>query len=131
MQKTIFPLYTLLNKNIPEKEDLTVVQKTDFMEKVKTLDKNNMESFYALIKCHEIERKEKIANSLVESEVPYKGVFNKNDKYVEFYLLNFPIPLRHILYKFLLKYTAVGEAQTQANLALQVKKVIEESVEEK
>lgn len=99
------PLYDLLNQNISEKEDLTVIQKTDFMERVKTLTPENRELFYALVKYHELERSSDSKETFVTAELPYKGVYE--NKTVSFQLLSLPIPLRHILYKFLQKTETV------------------------
>ena len=107
-----FPLYNLLSQGVPEKEDLTITQKADFMDKVKTLSNENKELFYALVKKHELERSEN-KETFMTSELPYKGVYTSKTvddrliKTVEFKLLDFPVPLRHILYKFLQKIETV------------------------
>lgn len=87
-----FPLYTTLITNLPKK-DLTIAQKRDFVRKVTDLDQEAHELVYALIKCYAIEH-----NTGVSFSLPYNGQLAKDR--IEFDLLDFPIELRQLLYKF-------------------------------
>jgi len=86
-----FPLYTTLLPNLPVK-DLTVLQKNDFIKKVAILDLEGRELIFALIKCYFIEHNnDKFA-------IPYNGQLAKDR--IDFDLLEFPVELRQLLYKF-------------------------------
>ena len=90
-----FPLYEMLNKDLIDK-DLTIAEKNDFMAKVKEIDQEGAELFYALIRFHEIETDDR---KLHVGNFPYSGTFENLT--LEFNLLKLPIILRRILYKFL------------------------------
>jgi hypothetical protein len=89
-----FPLFNVLNNNISTKKDLTVAEKNDFIKKIQSLDVDGFELIYALIKYYYIQKEN---GSLLS--MPYNGVIIK-DK-IQFNLLDLPIPLRHIIYKFI------------------------------
>jgi hypothetical protein len=82
--------------------DLNLTQKKEFMKLMDTLTPTTTESFYALVKCHEILNKPaENKDAVVTTDLPYGGMVK--NKGVEFDLLLLPIQLRHILYRFLLK----------------------------
>lgn len=87
-----FPLYQTLNKNL-SKKDLTVPQKNILIKKVSNLDLDGQELVYALIKCYYVDHQKE--DNL---GIPYGGILNR-DK-IDFNLLDLPIELRHILFKF-------------------------------
>ena len=87
-----FPLYTTLSIDLPKK-DLTVAQKNDLVKRVGKLDSETHELVYALVKSYYLEHEK--GNSL---SIPYKGQLSKDR--INFDLLNFPIPLRQLLYRF-------------------------------
>lgn len=89
-----FPLYDSLSKNIPN-TDLTVAQKKMFVKKIEKIDKNGHELVYALVRMYQVENKEENINFAL----PYTGVYVDGD--ISFNLDNFPISLRHILFRFL------------------------------
>lgn len=88
-----FPLYTTLMNNLPTK-DLSVPQKADLVKKIGTMDTEAHELVYALVKCYYIEH-----NKGDTLTLPYKGQLSKKDG-VEFDLLEMPIELRQLLFKF-------------------------------
>lgn len=89
-----FPLYTSLIKDISE-NDLTTVQKRNFIKKIDEIDKNGQELIYALIKCYQLENNDKNTSFTL----PYNGLFNENN--VIFDLDNLPKKLKQLLYKFI------------------------------
>ncbi len=88
-----FPLYTTLINNLPKK-DLTIVQKNDFIKRSKKLDSEAYDLIYALIRSYYLEHESGDSFTL-----PYKGKIAKDC--LEFNLLDLPIPLRQLLYKFI------------------------------
>jgi hypothetical protein len=88
-----FPLYTTLKKNI-SKKDLTIVQKNDLVNKISSMQTDQHELVYALIKSYFLE-KDKVQNVIL----PYKGKIIKEN--IEFNLTDLPIELRQILFKFI------------------------------
>lgn len=101
-----FPLFNVLNNNIPLKKDLTVVEKNDFMKKIQTLDIDGFELIYTLIKYYYIQKENGSLLSL-----PYNGIINKDN--IQFNLLDLPIPLRHIVYKFICIHKQKLQEDTQ------------------
>lgn len=93
----MFPLYESLINGLPKK-DLSIAQKKDFLQKVNTLEMEGRELFYALIQCYHTQQ-ERRNNVLL---IPYKGKMLQNG--VEFDLIDFPVGLRHVLYRFLIKH---------------------------
>jgi len=89
-----FPLYSTLLNGLPKK-DLTVLQKNDFMKKIKVLDTEAHNLIFALIKCYFLEHER---NDLFS--IPYEGKIAKER--IDFDLLKFPKELRQLLYKFVL-----------------------------
>jgi hypothetical protein len=88
-----FPLYTTLMANLPDK-DLTVLQKSDLIKKISSIDSEAHELVYALIKSFYMEN-----NGGDSLSIPYKGQLCK-DK-IDFDLLEMPNKLRQLLYKFI------------------------------
>jgi hypothetical protein len=87
-----FPLYTTLMANLAQK-DLTVLQKSDLIKKIATMDTDAHELVYALIKSFYMEHNG--GDSLC---IPYKGQLSKEK--IEFDMLEMPNQLRQLLYKF-------------------------------
>lgn len=87
-------LYSVLTRNKMSEKDLTLSEKTEFMNLIKQLDQEGLNLFFALIKQHSL------LEETDSSELPYKGVAESNEL-VKFNLQSFPIPLRHILFLFL------------------------------
>lgn len=85
-----FPLYSVLNVNLPSK-DLTAAQKNNFIKKIPLMDKDGRELIYALIRFYNCEN---------PSPSFYDSIVSKNS--VMFDLEHFPIPLKQLLYKFIL-----------------------------
>jgi hypothetical protein len=92
-----FPLYDSLKNNLPLK-DLTVIQKNDFITNVCKFDSEAHNLMFTLIMCYYKDSNEKQPNITI----PYKG--ERVGDSVDFNLLEFPIPLRHILYRFVIKH---------------------------
>ena len=86
-----FPLYDSL-KQYSSKKDLTIKEKTDFIQKVDQLDDEGYGLMYALIKCYQLEHEK-------DSYIPYKAVVNK--EHIDFNMNELPNPLKRMLYKFL------------------------------
>ena len=88
-----FPLYDVLNVGLP-KRDLTASQKNSFVKKIPTIDKDGTELLYALIRFY--------YKNTTESGMGdfYGGVVSKSS--VTFDLERLPIPLKQLLYKFIL-----------------------------
>lgn len=87
-----FPLYSTLCLKLPKK-DLTISQKSDLINKIENIDNDGAELIFALLNCYYIDKDK--GNSM---NIPYEGKI-VSDK-IEFDLNNLPIPLRHIIYKF-------------------------------
>jgi hypothetical protein len=88
-----FPLYTTLMKNI-SKKDLTILQKNDFINRVKTLDSEGYHLIYALIKSFSLENEK--TDSFI---LPYNGKLAKDR--IDFNLEDLPNTLKQLLYKFI------------------------------
>lgn len=96
-----FPLYHSLNKDIPKK-DLSKVEKEDLIKKIHNIDISGKNLIYALIKFYFIETASDNNESL-----PYGGIKEQVDESntnVTWSLLDLPITLRHILYKFVIMH---------------------------
>lgn len=96
-----FPLYDSLNKDIPKK-DLLVKQKEEFMTNIKDVDSGGRDLIYALIQFYFIVNE----GNCVE-ELPYKGTreeVGNGKENLTWTFTDFPIKLRHILYKFALMH---------------------------
>jgi hypothetical protein len=87
-----FPLYSSLNKNIPDK-DLTLIQKKDLIEKIR-INTEVHDLIYALIKTFYIDNFNGDHFAL-----PYKGKLNE-DK-IDFDLDELPKKLKQLLFKFI------------------------------
>jgi len=95
---TSFPLFASLDKNIPKK-DLTAKQKQEYIDKVANIDITGKELVYALIMVFYTTTE----NTLYSDEIPYKGKYGDGDgdkKEITWVFSEFPVRLRHILYKF-------------------------------
>ena len=98
-----FPLFDSLNKDLPKK-DLSINEKEEFINKIQDIDSTGRDLVYALIQFYSISE-EKIENS---EELPYKGIKEKTTKGIHdltWTFTDFPIKLRHILYKFIKIHT--------------------------
>lgn len=104
---TSFPLYAGMKSHIPS-TDLTLEEKGTFVEGIKKLDDAGMELIAALIRAHQIETTSK----RVDTSLPYSSTTNGDD--IMFDLEALPIPLKHILSKFV----KVHVASMKENLAL-------------
>ena len=80
--------------NLPQK-DLTILQKNDLIKKINIMDTYTHELVYVLVKSYFIEN-----NGGDALSIPYNAQLSK-DK-IEFDLLELPIPLRQLLYKFVI-----------------------------
>lgn len=89
-----FPLYTMIINSLKGTKDLTVIQKSELMEDIKTYTDAH-ESIYGLIKCYYQENDK--GNPL---GIPYSGVLSDRGR-VEFNLMEFPVKLRKMIYKFM------------------------------
>lgn len=95
-----FPLYDNLERNLPKK-DLTVKQKEKIIKKIEDIDNKGRDLIVALIQFYYIKNEHKELNE----DLPYKGIRTKIKKDIEditWSFTDFPIKLRHILYKFVL-----------------------------
>ena len=93
-----FPLYnTLYNKVLTVTVDLTDKEKEHFIEIIKILDKNARELIYALIRYHHFKHNDGMHINILE--LPFLGKKQKTG--IKFDLDNFPLILKHILYKFI------------------------------
>lgn len=104
---SVFPLYDNLIKDLPKK-DLTIKQKNHFIKIIGVIDDNNTkELIYVLIQFYfKNNSLDSTIDSTLEYELPYKGkktvCENKNNLYdITWDLLDLPIPLRQIIYKFI------------------------------
>lgn len=88
-----FPLYDNLSQGIKNR-DLTVLQKKDFIVKIKEIDTDGYELIYALIKMYQMET----GDANTSFTLPYKGIFI--DENIKFDLNDLPKKLKQILYKF-------------------------------
>lgn len=98
-----FPLFDSLNKDLPKK-DLSVNEKEECVNKIQNIDSSGRDLIYALIQFYSI-TEEKIQNS---DELPYKGLKEEMSKGIQdlsWTFTDFPIKLRHILYKFIKVHT--------------------------
>lgn len=99
IKMTVFPLFDSLNKDIPKK-DLSVKEKEEFIDKIQDIDDSGRDLIYALIQFyHNENEKEKYSEKL-----PYKGIrdsISKGKEDMTWCFTDFPVQLRHILYKFI------------------------------
>lgn len=105
-----FPLYDSLNKDF-SKKDLTVKEKEEFLNKIENIDKTGSDLVYALIQFYRIENEKDFS----PNDLPYKGIREETSKGKENLTWNFtdfPIKLRHILYKFIQIHTQSMEEDT-------------------
>jgi hypothetical protein len=94
-----FPLFDSLNKDLPKK-DLTINEKEEFISKIQDIDNTGRDLVYALIQVYSISEE----NNKNFDELPYKGIKEERSKGVQdltWTFTDFPIKLRHILYKFI------------------------------
>ena len=91
---TVFPLYDNMNKNIKNK-DLTLKQKKNLITKFQTLNENDTEIVYMLIRTHEISTE----GSEQLTSLPYQGTYSDSTN-ILFDVENFPNELKQILHKF-------------------------------
>lgn len=93
-----FPLYDSLNKKIPS-GDLSSKKKKEFIANIKIIDETGRDLIYALIQFYYLQNEDTF------EDIPYKGVRKnvvKGKGNLTWNLANFPLKLRHILYKFVL-----------------------------
>jgi len=106
-----FPLFDSLNKDIPKK-DLTIKEKEEFVSKIQDIDTSGKDLIYALIQIYHMGNvKEKLSD-----ELPYKGKrysLCKGKEDLTWSFTDFPIPLRHILYKFIKIHTQSMEEEEE------------------
>lgn len=95
MMTNKFPLYDRLEKNIPKK-DLTPVKKKEFINKIINIDNTGKDLIFALVKFHAILNND-------TDYIPYNGFLDGNN--ISWSFNNFPIKLKHILYKFIIMHT--------------------------
>lgn len=102
-----FPLYdSLYNSKEISKKDLTNAQKQEIVDKINTFDENGRNLVYALIIFHNI--KECVDGNPHSYNLPYSGTreeIKKGKDNVTWNLNDFPIPLKHILYRFVLMHS--------------------------
>jgi hypothetical protein len=99
---TNFPLYDNLIKDI-SKKDLTVAQKEELVSKLNSIDDNGRDLVYALIQFYNIENIKERGDDEYSEELPYEGTrveVKKQKENLTWSLSDFPLRLRHILYKF-------------------------------
>lgn len=99
-----FPLYTSLSSQVPKK-DLSVLQKKEFMDKVQAVDDHGKERIFALIYFYNNEY-----GPSSNDDLPYGGTSalsadHKGCQHLTWTLTQFPIKLRHILYRFVCMHT--------------------------
>lgn len=88
-----FSLYYTLNSNL-KKKDLTKEQKNELIDSLSILSKEEKEAFFMLLHEHAIVTDK----NFTAKSIPYDG---KDDEHgISFNLSKIPIPLRHILFKF-------------------------------
>ena len=95
-----FPLYDNLKKDIPKK-DLTIKQKEELINVVLKMDDNTKEIIYVLIQYYNSE----CNTSKYSDDIPFNAIKKENsatDCDVSWSLTDIPIPLRQMLYKFML-----------------------------
>lgn len=94
----MFQLYYTLNTNL-EKKDINLTKKREILEAIKTMDILSKKAFFMLIYEHAITEGMDLSNY----KIPYGGIEKtiSTTSQLHFDLLKFPIPLRHILYKFI------------------------------
>lgn len=105
-----FPLYDSLNKDFPKK-DLTVKEKEEFLNKIENIDDTGRDLVYTLIQVYRSQNEKDISLDVL----PYKGIreeISKGKENVTWNFTDFPIKLRHILYKFIQMHTQSMEEDT-------------------
>jgi len=105
-----FPLYDSLNKDFPKK-DLTVKEKEEFLNKIENIDDTGRDLVYTLIQVYRSQNEKDISVDVL----PYKGIreeISKGKENVTWNFTDFPIKLRHILYKFIQMHTQSMEEDT-------------------
>lgn len=99
---TTFPLYDSLIKDIPKK-DLTMAQKEDFIQQIEIMDEAGKDLIYTLIQIYNI--KNEATDGKSPDNLPYNGIqenLKKGKANLTWNFTEFPIPLRNILYKFVM-----------------------------
>ena len=95
-----FPLYdTLIAKNIPKK-DLSMKQKEEFISKISTTDMKGKQITFSLICVHYMK------DNKMEY-LPYNCSCSSPNNY-SWNFADFPISLRHILYRYIIMHTNVS-----------------------
>jgi hypothetical protein len=105
-----FPLYDTLNKDF-SKKDLTVKEKEEFLDKIENIDETGRDLVYALIRFYSNENEKDYSSDVL----PYKGIRTETIKGKEnltWTFTDFPIKLRHILYKFIKMHSQSMEEDT-------------------
>lgn len=90
-----FPLYNSLYKDIQE-DDLSAIQKRTFLKRIEKMDKNGCELIYVLIRMYQSDKENNEEN--INFGLPYGGMNIDNN--IHFDLENFPVKLKHLLFKF-------------------------------
>lgn len=94
-----FPLYDNLIKDVAKK-DLTVKQKKRFVDDVDRVDSQGRELIYALIYYYFQQNGQEKGGD----QLPYKGISeegrSKGRQNLSWIFTDFPIQLRHLLFKF-------------------------------
>lgn len=92
MQNTEIPYNNL--KSFIKDKDLTILEKRDFLVGISKLDKEGQEKFHGLVlKYHE-----EYGNDEEDSDFPYNSTVESDS--VTYNMLNFPLGLRQLLFKF-------------------------------
>lgn len=92
-----FPLYDNLLSKVKEKtRDLTVKQKSVFVDNIKKIDKTGLEFIYTLIRVYELKHDKH--TSMSDYTLPYGGRYKGKD--VQFDFEKFPKRLKRMLFNF-------------------------------
>lgn len=93
-----FPLYNILADDLPKK-DLTLQEKKSLISSLDLFDAETKELVFVIIKYHYLQNHLQTLKNKKESYVsPYSGKLSSHG--VTFNLLEFPVELRQMLYKF-------------------------------
>ena len=103
---TIEPLFYSLKSLEDSSVDLTPNMKEELLAKIKTLDLKGSELLFALIKFYEV----KFMTSTRNEDIPFDGKYISRE--YRFDLEKFPLPLRHIIYRFVLMHVKNMEEES-------------------
>jgi len=129
---TNFPLYDDLKRQLPSK-DLSIKEKERFIQDIKKIDNKGLELIFVLIQSYKLENENENKDEN-KYYLPYKPLVvekddNKDIKDISWSLNDFPIKLRHILYKFVIvHFQSIKEDKSNNYTDNKTEKILKSSI---